>query len=63
MIEIKNGWAQWDAQIGTFRAEIDGVVYGTFTGSMPTASDLSDALPSPLTSKQIIALSEEKVGE
>lgn len=36
MIEIPGGWAQWDQQIGTYRAEVNGIVYGTYTGEIET---------------------------
>lgn len=36
MIEIEGGWAQWDYQIGTYRAEVNGVIYGTYTGEIET---------------------------
>ena len=32
MIGIPGGWAQWDQMIGTFRAEVNGVLIGTYTG-------------------------------
>ena len=44
MIPISGGWAQWDYQLGTFRADIFGRVYGSFTGDIPTLKDLEDIL-------------------
>lgn len=40
-------YAQWDYQLGTFRAEVDGVVYGRFTGEFLHASDLLAAAGLP----------------
>lgn len=44
MIPIPGGWAQWDYQVGTFRASVFDRVYGNFTGDIPTLKDLEDAL-------------------
>jgi hypothetical protein len=40
MIEIPGGWAQYDYQIGTYRAEVNGVIYGTYTNEIATIEHL-----------------------
>jgi len=40
-------YAQWDYQLGTFRAEVGGVVYGTYTGEFTTAAALLAAAGLP----------------
>ncbi len=44
MISISGGWAQWDWQLETFRAETNGVVVGTYTGELPEIQDLEAAI-------------------
>ena len=44
MIAIEGGWAQWDYQIGTYRAEVNGVVYGVFTDEIGTVNELEAIL-------------------
>jgi hypothetical protein len=60
MINIKNGWLQYDNQIGTFRGERNGVVYGAFTGEFSTAEDLLIAMDVTLTEQELIDLKAEK---
>jgi hypothetical protein len=61
-IQLENGWAQWDWQIGTFRADINGEIYGKFTGDIMTAAELSVRLlpETALTQEQIAELELEK---
>lgn len=58
MIVLSNGWAQWDYQIGTFRAMVGDVIYGKYTDDLPNAIDLARFVP--LTSEQIDDLQAEK---
>lgn len=58
MILFDGGWAQWDYQIGTFRAEFDGVIYGVYTGEYPTAAALSAVIP--LSTDQAAELEAER---
>lgn len=60
-IELENGWAQWDYQIGTFRAEIGSDVYGLFTGDIATPDDLETAIGITLTQSQKDELAAEKL--
>jgi hypothetical protein len=60
MIKLTNGWVQWDNQIGTFRAELEGVLYGVFTGDIETVSDLKDRTGIELTIEQENDLLAEK---
>ena len=55
-IEIDGGYAQWDYQIGTFRADIGGVVYGLYTADIMHPTEF----PFVLTDEQIAALLQEK---
>lgn len=59
-IEIKNGWMQYDNQVGTFRGVCDGVVYGTYTDEIITAQALADAMGVSLTETQLADLEAEK---
>jgi len=61
-IQLENGWAQWDWQIGTFRAFISGVIYGNSTGDINTAAELAAMLlpDTVLTAEQIAELEDEK---
>lgn len=61
-IQLENGWVQWDWQIGTFRAEINGVITGNFTGDIMTAAELAARLlpETVLTPEQITELELEK---
>lgn len=36
MITMSNGWVQWDHIIGTYTGVVNGVLYGTYTGSIIT---------------------------
>lgn len=60
MIPIPNGWAQWDQMIGTFRAEKDGVVYGTYTGEIETIVQLEAVLGIEFTEGESADLEHEK---
>lgn len=66
MIAIPGGWAQWDYQIGTFRAEVDGVVHGAFTGDIGTVEALAAVLLSAhgieLTADELEALRQSQEG-
>lgn len=55
-------WAQWDNQIGTFRAEVGGKILGLSTGDIPTALELAKSLEPEyfLTEEQIADLEAEK---
>lgn len=53
-------WLQWDWQIGTFRGEKDGIVYGLFTDEHPTAESLIAAMGVALTDEQLADLQAEK---
>jgi hypothetical protein len=55
MIAIPNGWAQYDYQIGTFRAQVGDTLIGEFTGHIPTA----DALAALLLSTFGIEITDE----
>jgi hypothetical protein len=44
MIAIEGGWAQWDYQIGTYRAEVNGVIYGVFTDEISTVNEFEAIL-------------------
>ena len=54
-------WLQWDWQIGTFRGEKDGVIYGEFTGEHSTAESLVAAMGVTLTDEQLADLKAERV--
>jgi hypothetical protein len=57
MLQLANGgWAQWDNQIGTYRAEIAGVLYGRCAGDVLDPS----ALPE-VTADEIAELVAERV--
>ncbi len=58
MICLTNGWAQWDYQIGTFRAMVGDVIYGKFTNDLPSATDLAGLIQ--LTDEQVMQLEIEK---
>jgi len=59
-LEILNGWMQYDNQIGTFRGEKDGVIYGTYTNEITTAQALADAMGVELTEQELADLQAEK---
>jgi len=40
MISIPGGWAQFDAGIWTYKAEVGGVLYGNFSGEYKRPEDL-----------------------
>jgi hypothetical protein len=44
MIGVPGGWAQWDQMIGTYRAEVNGVLIGTFTGEFLLLDTFESAL-------------------
>lgn len=60
MIKIENGWMQYDHQIGTFRGEKSGTVYGLYTGEIETAQALVDAMGVTLTEQELADLKAEK---
>jgi hypothetical protein len=53
-------WLQWDWQIGTFRGEKDGVIYGEYTGEHITAESLIHEMGVTLTEEQLADLKAEK---
>jgi hypothetical protein len=59
-IKLENGWVQWDGQIGTYRAEINGTIYGTHTGHLTTVEELQAAIPVELTEAEQLELIAEK---
>lgn len=61
MIEHNGGQYWFDAQIGTFMAQVSGVVYGTHTGNFMTAQALASAVGIALPAELLIALDAEKV--
>ena len=60
MISIPGGWAQWDQQIRTYRAEKDGVVYGVYTGNIETVEQLAEVLGVEFTEAEVADLAYEK---
>lgn len=62
-IQIENGWVQYDNQIGTFRGERNGVIYGEYTGEFSTAINLIVAMNVSIKEKELEDLQNEKVGE
>ncbi len=60
-IKIEGGWVQYDNQIGTFRGEKDGAIYGAFTGEFVEAEHLLDAMDVTLTEQELDDLKNEKV--
>lgn len=60
MITFANGWAQWDYQIGTFRAQVDGVIYGTVARQYLTVEALSAACGVAFDPEQVSDLMAEK---
>ena len=59
-IQIENGWLQYDNQIGTFRGERNGVIYGTYTNEFETAEELVSAIDVTLSQNEISDLEHEK---
>jgi hypothetical protein len=63
MINLADGWVQYDNQIGTFRGQKNGLVYGSFTGEFTEAEHLLDAMDVILDDQELNDLKNEKVGE
>jgi hypothetical protein len=64
MMKLTNGWYQYDDQIGTYRAEVNGVIYGLFTNDIQTIDELKLRLPpkaaSEITEEEVLELRLQK---
>jgi hypothetical protein len=60
-IQIENGWLQYDYQLGTFRGEHNGLIYGNYSNEHETAFSLVDAMDVELTEQELADLQSEKV--
>ena len=64
MIKLNNeDWIQWDNQIKTFRAQINGIIYGKYSNEFETVQSIIDFIVLTLTEDQIQELNEEKINE
>lgn len=62
MIRLNDStWLQWDWQIGTFRGEKDGVIFGAYTDEHQTAESLVEAMGVELSVEQMADLKAERV--
>lgn len=60
-ILLDDGWAEWDWQLGTFRAQINNNITGKYTGDINTVEELAIRIfPTILTAEQILELNKEK---
>ena len=56
-------WIQWDYQIKTFRAEINGIIYGKYSYEFETLESIISFLNIELNQEQIDELNNAKINE
>lgn len=60
MIKRDDFWVQYDEQIGTFRGERNGVIYGSYTNEFQEASQILALMHVTLTQEEMADLNAEK---
>lgn len=60
MIKRDDFWVQYDGQIGTFRGERNGVIYGSYTNEFQEASQILALMHVTLTQEEMADLNAEK---
>ena len=61
MIKLnENDWIQWDNQIKTFRAQINGIIYGKYSYEFSTVEEINSFASLDLNEEQVQELNDFK---